>query len=701
MIERNLAERYRLEEKIGQGGMGVVYAGLDVVLRRRVAIKVLRADLAADADFVQRFYTEAQHAAKLSHPNVVNVFDVGREGDRYFIVMELVEGTTLAALLAGGRALPEALAIDFAAQLAGGLAYAHRQGIVHRDVKPQNVLVTRDDVVKLSDFGIARATSTETIAMTQPGLVMGSAYYLSPEAAQGKEPTEASDLYSLGVVLFQMLTGSLPYTGDSPVSVALQHVSAPVPGIERFEGASSPALAAIVRRLLQKDPSDRFASASEVARALREAREPEPASTQRVVAESIPNPKPRPSERPDHPLDEREQRRPSRRPQLVVLLAAVLVLGALSGYLIVRHGLTSPVGKLVTVPPLAALSLADAQQRLGTLGLSPAIREAPSLSVLRGIVIRQDPVAGASVAAGSSVTLDVSSGLPQVTLLDLGQYSSGDAQRYLRNAHLKPKLVAKFDQAPPGTVLSQNPAAGTQLAVHSVVTLVVSKGPPTVALPDLVTMSAGDAERALAAAHLRATVSQHNYDGIPVGVVAEQSPSAGTALAPGSSVQLVVSAGPVAVSVPDLGQQTLASARTMLHNAGLAIAVEYAVDANSQSGAIVGQSPAAGSALQKGQVVTLTVAVPGAVPNVAGMVPAQAASVLEAAGYAVGNTAYVQEGTDGTVVRTDPPASTQLAPGETVDLYVSGVSPLGPATPGSAAPSGAATPNAGGTPSAP
>ncbi len=203
MIEQStIAGRYRLEERIGEGGMAVVYSGTDTLLRRRVAIKVLREQYAADQEFVRRFYQEAESVGRLSHPNVVNTYDVGREDEIYYIVMEFVDGCSLAEIINSEGRLPEPVAIDYAAQVSQGLAYAHRQGLLHRDIKPANILVGKDDVVKLSDFGIARAFSEQTMATTRPGLVMGSVYYLSPEQAQSRELTPASDLYSVGIVLY-------------------------------------------------------------------------------------------------------------------------------------------------------------------------------------------------------------------------------------------------------------------------------------------------------------------------------------------------------------------------------------------------------------------------------------------------------------------------------------------------------------------
>ena len=700
MIERNLAERYRLEGRIGQGGMAVVYAGIDTVLRRRVAIKVLRPELAADKDFVARFYTEAQHAAKLSHPNIVNIYDVGREGESYFIVMELVEGATLAEMIEGDTRLPEPVAIDFAAQICSGLAYAHRQGLLHRDVKPANILVTKDDVVKISDFGIARAVTTQTMSMTQAGIVMGSVFYVSPEQAQGHELHETSDLYSLGIVLYQMLTGHLPYAGESPIAIALKHVSAPVPHVDADEPSVSPALAAIVRKLMQKDPADRFPSAVAVATALREAREHPLVTTpfdiapngERVVVpgpQTIPNPKPRPSPSPD-----RGPRRgaaneaaagaetATRGPR--TFATAVVTLVALACAIVLGYVATSRPGGLfgaassIALPNLIGQTSSDAEAALDKLGLRYALVPVASDSVAAGSVVKQDPDVSAKIAGGGTVQLYVSTGLPTVSLMDVRHYSIDDAQRYLRNAKLVPQIVGKYDPSPRGTVLAQNPAEGASVPIHSRVELIVSKGPEPVAVPDVVSMTVADATAALAQRHLKLVVSERDpNDQIPADTIVSQNTQAGTGVDPNSEIDVTVSSGPPDISVPDVGGHVVDDASSAIANAGLQPNIEYVVDQTAPLGTVMKQTPDPGTSLKKGESVTIDVAVPGIVPDVAGKSTSDAAITLQNAGYKIGNSSYVQEGADGTIARTEPVAGSALRPGETVTLFVNGVSKEG------------------------
>ncbi|MBD5656250.1 MAG: Stk1 family PASTA domain-containing Ser/Thr kinase [Candidatus Eremiobacteraeota bacterium] len=693
MIERNLSDRYRLEGRIGQGGMAVVYAGIDTVLRRRVAVKVLREQLAADADFVQRFYTEAQHAAKLSHPNIVSIYDVGREGENYFIVMELVDGATLAEMIEHDVRLPEAVAIDFAAQICNGLAYAHRQGLLHRDVKPANILVTKDDVVKLSDFGIARAVTTQTVTMTQPGMVMGSVYYISPEQAQGHELHETSDLYSLGIIIYQMLTGKLPYTGESPITVALKHVSNPVPAVDADELSVSPALAAIVRKLMQKDPQQRFASALDVAKALREAREHPHVTAPFDVGggadngarpRTIPKPKPRPSKYPDRfpdaPDDEPRAAGAAAfavpRGVTIAIAFVVLVLAIAAGYLATnrqRGFLGGPA--TVRIASLIGATSRDAQQRLGVVGLHATLVSVASETVPLDAVVRQDPAPGASVPSGGVVTLEISAGPPTLQLLDLRQMSGDDATRILRNQKLTAKILRKYDAAKEGTVLSQSPSAGATLAIHSTVTLVVSQGLKPEFVPSIVSQTLEDAGSTLSTRHLILRVAERDpNDHIVAGAIISQDPAAGAQLAPGSTVDVAVSSGPAQLAVPDLGSLQLADATGKLGALGFASTIVYAEEPTAPVGTVISQQPAASAALAKGSSVTLTVAVPGTVPDVSGKSPAQASTLLQNYGYKIGNTAYKQEGVEGTVVGTEPAAGTAEHPGATVTIYVSGTS---------------------------
>lgn len=673
--------------------MAIVYAGMDTVLRRRVAIKMLRDHLAADADFVARFYSEAQHAAKLSHPNIVSIYDVGREGDSYYIVMELVDGATLGEMLENGTRLPEGVAIDFGAQICNGLSYAHRQGLLHRDIKPANILVTKDDVVKLSDFGIARAVSSQTVSMTQPGMVMGSVYYISPEQAQGHELAATSDLYSFGVVLYQMLAGSLPYTGESPITIALKHVSSPVPELDLETLAVAPALAAIVRKLLQKTPTDRFASAIDVARALRQAREnplvtlpfdvrAAATSASPAVARTIPSPKPRPSPQPDHratvPAGEVAAvdgvRQGPNSVLLVTLAIFVLVAAVALGYFA-----TSRPGGLFGGPRTIALTNVvgtradDASRALADMGFTTKIETISSERVAAHLVIKQSPAPNGAIAPGTLVTLTVSAGPPRIPLMDVRQFSSDDAQRYLKIAKLVPRISSVYDASPKGTVLSQKPAAGTSVPIHSSVALVVSLGMHPVDAPDLVSLTLADARAGAAARHLRLVVGERDpSDSIPADVVTSQNPQAGSQIDRDGTIDVVISSGAPQITVPYVGGKSASDAVGTLGALGIAATIEYVVDPSAAVGTVLKQTPEPNTAVRKGSAVTLAIAVPGSVPDVAGKSPDDARALLQNAGYKIGNNAYVQEGTEGSVARTEPVAGSSLRPGETVTLYVSG-----------------------------
>ena len=692
MNERIFNNRYRIESRLGNGGMAIVYAGTDTLLRRRVAVKVLRDQYAADDDFVKRFYYEAQSAAKLSHPNIVNVYDVGREGDEYYIVMELVDGETLAEQIGPDKAIPEPVAIDYAAQIASGLAYAHRQGILHRDIKPANILVTKDDVVKLSDFGIARAVAENASGVTQPGMVMGSVYYISPEQAQGFEIDETSDLYSLGVVIYQMVTGKLPYTGETPVTVALKHVSDPVPTIPTSR--ASPALASIVTRLLQKNPRDRFQSASDVATALREARE-RPTITQNVGAGvaadgstmliptvRAPQPPPRRSASPDRPQSDELHHTPPngnarvpvevhetgpRQPMIWVGLVALLLVAATAGFIIFgRSGTLFGPAKNIALPDFKGASSAQAQQAIIKLGLVPQVTATSDPSVAPDRVISETPGSGTKLAQGDTVALVVSNGAPLADVPNVKGYTRDAAQRELDRAKFKMRFDEKYSKEARDTVIAES-GLGTRLREGSVVTLVVSKGLELPLVPSIVSLSLDDARARLTKLGLKLGIADRAAsDNIPADSIASQDPASGVRVDPGTIVSVVVSTGSALVAVPDVGNASPGEASDALRAAGFVPKVQYSVQPSDASGKVISQTPAPNSQAHRGSSIAILIAVPGTVPDVSGMSLDDAKRAISLAGYKVGNITFVQDGVEGTVIRTEPEANATLTPGDAV-----------------------------------
>lgn len=687
--ERVFNNRYRLDRKLGEGGMATVYCGTDVLLRRRVAIKVLRDQYAADDEFVRRFYQEAESAAKLSHPNIVNTYDMGRQDDTYFIVMELVDGPSLAEIIAADGRLPEPVAIDYATQIASGLAYAHRQGLLHRDVKPANILVTKDDVVKISDFGIARAVSQQTMALTKPGLVMGSVYYISPEQAQEHDVSEASDLYSLGIVLYQMLTGNLPFTGESPVTVALKHIGDPVPAIDVRATGVSPALAAIVNRLLQKNPERRFQSASDLAGALREARE-RPSVAAFRIANDAPPPNsgygtlpPRRSPMPDRSYERSGERdRGSRGGMALVALVLALLAATAIGYAVFTHPWSS-MGNQIAVADYTGMTQAQAQQAVVNAGLRTRFTKSASETVAADHVIRQDPPAGTSVSRNQIVELVISNGKPVLGLEDVRGYNVNDAQRTLQGQGFAVTLLRHYDNTTRDNVIDQRPGAGAKVAEGSRITLVVSDGPAPILVPNFVGMLVDKAQARATALGIVLDTSQ-TVAGNPANAVASQSVTPGTKVAANATVHVVVNSGlPVnapsaaggpQIAIPNLMGSQYGSALDALKSAGLSYSVHYAVQ-STNNGTIVGQDPQPGPG-SAGATVTLTLSVSGQVPDTDGLPPDRAQAVLASYGYTVARWQYTTAlGEGGKVVGTEPQAGTDLAPGSAVTVVVNGTPP--------------------------
>ncbi len=622
-----IAGRYKVVDKLGTGGMASVYLAEDTELGRRVAIKLLDERHAEDEQFVERFRREAESAAGLSHPNVVSVYDRGETEGTYFIVMEYLEGQTLKQLLIARGPTPVRVAIDYTRQILQALDFAHRHGIVHRDIKPHNVMVAPDGRVKVTDFGIARSGSSQ---MTEAGSIIGTAQYLSPEQAQGAPVHPSSDLYAVGIVLYEMLTGTVPFTGETALEIAMKHLSAvPDPPSARRQAARGEVpheLDSIVLRALSKDPGERYQTAREMdadlsraAQGLPVAMETEEAATAVLSGagiEAATQVAPRSSRggggarvgpRYDRYYDYEgtERRRP-----LWPWLLAVLLLGAAgyAGYYVytkIEHKLSSGP---VAVDNYKGIVESLAYKKALANSLQPRVRRVPSNKVAIGIVFGQDPDAGARVEKGTVLTLIVSTGKEKVEVPDVKQKTLTEAVVLLTQAGLKYHSVEVASSQDPGTVTGQAPAAGTRVVKGTDVRINVSKGLPPVPVPNVIGQSEADAAAAIRSAGFNVGSTQLQDSDQDAGTVISTEPSVGSLLQRGSSVSLVVSKGPQVAPVPDVTGFGVATATGTLRNAGFKPQVNH-IDVldQAQDSIVVTQTPEANTQAPLGTVVTIDV----------------------------------------------------------------------------------------------
>lgn len=540
MIGRTLGGRYIVESRVGGGGMATVYRGTDAFLRRQVALKILRAQFAGDTEFVNRFRREARAAASLSHPNIVAVFDVGQQGDDcHFIVQEFIEGRTLKDRIRDEGPLPVDAALVIIEQVLRALGQAHAMGVIHRDVKPQNVLLTADGRVKVTDFGIAQADSVTT---AHTGTIVGTAHYAAPEQVRGRATDERCDLYSAGVMLFEMLTGQLPYDGEGPLAVALRHVEDPVPDPRAVRPDLPADVAAVVRHAMQKSPDDRYASTLEFmadVEALRSGHRPvyapldEPAAG--VAAAALPPARPNP----------RRWRWGRAARGLGITALVVAAVGAAAWG--VRHELqrllTVPTA---TVPQVVGDSVTAAEARLGQVGLLPEV-ELENANEPIGTVVKQDPAGGATLPRGRQVTLWQSEGPQMVAVPDVSDLTPGTAASELSTLGLKANIASTpvFNaQVPAGQIVSSSPAANVQVPSGTSVTLTVSAGPQSSgALPDYVGETQSQVVADLTKRQFALGQVTQQKSGWPQGIVTATTPAAGSPVLPGDVIGLTVSSG--------------------------------------------------------------------------------------------------------------------------------------------------------------
>lgn len=534
MIGKILGNRYQVVEKIGDGGTAFVFRGQDSLLSRNVTIKVLRPEYVSDQDFVRRFRREAQAAASLSHPNVVSIYDVGYEDETHFIVMEYVKGQSLKALIEERGPLPLRLAINYACQIAQALDHAHRHGIIHRDIKPHNILINSDGRVKVTDFGIAQAVSSSTLTYNN-GAILGSVHYFSPEQARGGQTGEKADIYSLGIVLYEMLTGRVPYAADSPVSVAMKHLQEPFPDPRAFNTEIPTVITQVIRKAVEKDPARRFQSAQEMSDELSgwlAGRVPRPLGRE-------PEKRLQDGQKTVSPVSSRQASRPRLVLSVFLLLMVVcLVVGVtqLRAFFFVPE---------VQVPTVEGLSASQAAKVLEELGLGFQIADQmPDDKVPVGHVLRQTPSPGRMVKKNRQVVLILSTGPVLVTLEDVIGKTEREATLILQGQGFTVKAEQEFSDQAPGTVVRQNPGKGFQLSKGSQVTLMVSKGGRPFIIRDLEGLTLEDAKSWLELFGLKARfVEERQSEQVPAGVVMDQFPDAGVLVQAGDPVDLVVSKG--------------------------------------------------------------------------------------------------------------------------------------------------------------
>ncbi|MEV5729826.1 Stk1 family PASTA domain-containing Ser/Thr kinase [Streptomyces pharetrae] len=637
LVGQLLDGRYRVEARIAVGGMATVYRAVDTRLDRVLALKVMHPTLAADASFVERFIREAKSVARLAHPNVVQVFDQGAEGSYVYLAMEYVAGCTLRDVLRERGALAPRAALDILEPVLAALGAAHRAGFVHRDMKPENVLIGDDGRVKVADFGLVRSVDTVT---STTGTVLGTVSYLAPEQIEHGTADPRVDVYACGVVLYEMLTGGKPHAGDTPAQVLYRHLHEDVPPPSAAVPGLAYALDELVASATARTPGTRPHDAVALLAQAREARaalsdeQLDAAPPQALAAEhdnaedrtsvipralTVPRPLPvdgddedaappagRTSrlERPPVPPAPAPRRRPRPPRTVVTLVAAVLlVLGVGAGVWYINSG------QFTRVPPILAKTQEQAERRLRDAGLEVGdVKHAYSDTVGRGTVISTDPEPGSRIRQNDSVTLTISDGPQTVKVPDLAGYRLDKARSVLEDEGLEPGMVTRefSTDVPRGFVIGTEPVAGTERKAGSAIAFTVSKGSP-VDVPDVTGEDLADAREELQEAGLKVRVAEQQvHSEHDRGQVARQSPGPGDRAAQGDTVTLTVSRGPVMVEVPDVVGDSVDDARDRLEAAGFRVDEERGL-LGLFGDTVRSQSVEGGEAAPKGSTITITI----------------------------------------------------------------------------------------------
>ena len=636
-MSKLLAGRYELIEKIGEGGMAVVYKAKDRLLNRYVAIKILRPEFTQDEQFLDSFKRESQAAAGLQHHNIVSIYDVGRTGNINFIVMELVDGRPLSDFIKENGHLDYKTTIDIAKQVASALAIAHKHQIIHRDVKPHNIMITSDGVAKLTDFGIARAVSKATM-VADTSKIIGSVHYFSPEQARGAYVDERSDIYSLGIVMFEMLTGRVPFDGETPVEVALKHINEDVPSPAKLVPGIPPALDKVVLKATDKYQTERYKSADEMLEALKNVEFVTQMVGDRVFAGETDN-KPRRDESLVAPVmssrrEDREQemviapanpRKPKaksddkkkKKRAIIIGIAAAAIL-ALFGILYVS-GIIGGGGKEVTVPDVKGMSYSEAKEVLEAKGLKIEKADEPiaSQKIEKGKIVSQTPSKNSKVKKGRTVRVILSAGNTELKVPDLKGLSYKEAKTLLSEMGLQ---ISKGDEVDSdsvaeGLIASQYPSAKTKVDKGDIITVNISKGKKDAVIPKLVGTtftSESDVSDILSKYGYKLGKVSYEESYETPGTIIKQSPDAGTTAEKKTSVDIVISKAKSKATVPNLNGMTYDQAESALQSLGFSVGRVTEEENNGfTAGTVFKQYPAANSEYQTGSTVDIWIAKSG------------------------------------------------------------------------------------------
>ena len=610
VIQTTIDGRYQIISRVASGGMGEVFRAHDAVLGREVAIKVLHPHLAGDRGFVDRFRREARAAAILNHPNIVGVYDWGTADDTYFMVMEFVRGTNLRALLTEHGRLAPAQVVEVALPVLAALDHAHGHGIVHRDIKPENILISQDGVVKVADFGLARAYAESYVSQAE-GTVTGTVQYLAPEQIQGEPADPRTDVYATGIVMFELLTGRPPFTGETSLSIAYQHLTEEVPAPSSVQPEVPEPLDQSVRHATASERSDRPASArsfrDEVVRA---GVGLPPALRMTELAAQIPSS--------EYVSDERAttvtipralspRRRRSRRLRIgagLVALVMALILGAWATWVFA-------IPHYTRVPALGAVSVERAVQLLDAAGLHARLGTPDfSSTVASGLVIRTVPPQGSRVRTGGQILLITSKGPEVLAVPDVHNLIQADAEAALRNAGFQVNVTQRYDDTvKAGRVIDQNPEQGQQIVRGSTITLTVSRGAQPVAIPDVHGQPSAAGQTTLEGLGFQVQQKQDFSATIASGFVIGTRPPAGSMRPKGSTIVMIVSKGPKTFPMPNVVGMSKEAALAELQALGLNVNV-VVIPQSPHTDQVVLTAPSAGTTVQQGDRVTIYVTQP-------------------------------------------------------------------------------------------